>query len=205
MPATQAQAGGQAAWGKKKHHNVCKKQRSNPESCILQAELRNLRTTGALRLPWRRMVAQHLTESFSHLWPIRHFCAWVFALMIQVPPDVTRMYGRWSLDLWTLSLRVVPSCFDDEHSVCSAHKTHTSQIPITEVIFDTRKYPLSQWANHRAVSADRILLPVWAEIKQQHCSHSLAEHKIIESLNEKPGYCPAALLWEWKETNWTVQ
>lgn len=113
--------------------------------------------------------------------------------------------SHMALDLWTLSLRVVPSCFDDEHSVCSVHKTHTSQTPITEVIFDTRKYPVSQWANHRAVSADRILLPVWAEIKQQHCSHSLAEQKIIESLNEKPGYCTAILLWEWKETNWTVQ
>lgn len=119
--------------------------------------------------------------------------------------DLSVRSSHMALDLWTLSLRVVPSCFDDEYSVCSVHKTHTSQIPITEVIFDTRKYPVSQWANHRAVSADRILLPVWAEIKQQHCSHSLAEQKIIESLNEKPGYCTAVLLWEWKETNWTVQ
>lgn len=119
------------------------------------------------------MVAQHLTKSFSHLWPIRNFCAWVFALMIQAPPDVTRMYGRWSECAFkshgsrfvnTLS---AGCSFDDEYSVCSVHKTHTSQIPVAEVIFDTRKYPVSQWANHRAVSADRILLPVWAEIKQQ--------------------------------------
>lgn len=155
------------------------------------------------------MVAQHLAKSFSHLWPIRNFCAWVFALMIQVPPDVTRMYGRWSECAFkshgSRFVNTAGCSFDDEYSVCSVHKTHTNQIPVAEVIFDTRKYPVSQWANHRAVSADRILLPVWAEIKQQHCSHSLAEQKIIESLNEKPGYCTAVLLWEWKETNWTVQ
>lgn len=122
------------------------------------------------------MVAQHLAKSFSHLWPIRNFCAWVFALMIQVPPDVTRMYGRWSECAFkshgSRFVNTAGCSFDDEYSVCSVHKTHTNQIPVAEVIFDTRKYPVSQWANHRAVSADRILLPVWAEIKQQHCSHS---------------------------------